>query len=136
MAGSMCYMSGSIQMENVYLPENEGSIWQWLFGKSVTSVILNNTGPGDGFIGIAAPSLARILPVCTWFLFFFYLLQLPASNLIEYAYLKIKMKIRTSLDNWIPYLTYLSWFWYLCRLIWLSSEEKFYVRYSLFISDS
>ncbi|CAN6464885.1 unnamed protein product [Victoria cruziana] len=61
--GSMCYMSGSIQMENVYLPENEGSIWQWLFGKSVTSVILNNTGPGDGFIGIAAPSLARILPI-------------------------------------------------------------------------
>eukprot|EP00262_Sarcandra_glabra_P019811 TRINITY_DN7650_c1_g1_i1.p1 TRINITY_DN7650_c1_g1~~TRINITY_DN7650_c1_g1_i1.p1 ORF type:complete len:282 (-),score=40.66 TRINITY_DN7650_c1_g1_i1:161-1006(-) len=61
--GSMCYMSGSIQMENVYLTENEGGMWQWLFGKSVTSIILLNSGPHDGFVGIAAPSLARILPI-------------------------------------------------------------------------
>lgn len=63
-AGSMCFMSGSIEMDNVYLPENEAGMWQWLFGKNVTSIILRNPGPDDGFVGIAAPSLARILPVC------------------------------------------------------------------------
>lgn len=63
-SGSMCYMSGSIQMENIYAPENEVGVWQWLFGKTVTSIILHNTGSTDGFVGIAAPSLARILPVC------------------------------------------------------------------------
>ncbi|KAL3649594.1 hypothetical protein CASFOL_005997 [Castilleja foliolosa] len=61
--GSMCYMSGSIQMENVYVPENEAGVWQWLLGKSVTSISLQNTGPTDGFVGIAAPSLAKILPI-------------------------------------------------------------------------
>lgn len=64
--GSMCYMSGSIQMENVYVPENEVGMWQWLFGKAVTSIVLLNQGSSDGFVGIAAPSLARILPVCTY----------------------------------------------------------------------
>ncbi|KAF5178081.1 Tryptophan rna-binding attenuator protein-like protein [Thalictrum thalictroides] len=54
--GSMCYMSGSIQMENVYLHENDGGMWQWLFGKSMTSVVLYNSGQNDGFVGIAAPS--------------------------------------------------------------------------------
>ncbi|KAI6702294.1 hypothetical protein NL676_011430 [Syzygium grande] len=38
-------------------------MWQWLFGKNVTSIILRNPGPDDGFVGIAAPSLARILPI-------------------------------------------------------------------------
>lgn len=61
--GSMCYMSGSIDMENIFVPENEVGMWQWLFGKSVTSIVLRNTGSTDGFIGIAAPSLARILPI-------------------------------------------------------------------------
>ncbi|KAK9274952.1 hypothetical protein L1049_022209 [Liquidambar formosana] len=61
--GSMCYMSGSIEMENTYLPENEAGMWQWLFGKSVSSIVLRNPGPSDGFVGIAAPSLARILPL-------------------------------------------------------------------------
>ncbi|XP_057977143.1 uncharacterized protein LOC131164167 [Malania oleifera] len=61
--GSMCYTSGSIQMENVYLPENEVGMWQWLFGKNVTSIVLLNPGTNDGFVGIAAPSLARILPI-------------------------------------------------------------------------
>ncbi|PSS04038.1 Transcriptional regulator like [Actinidia chinensis var. chinensis] len=61
--GTMCYMSGSIQMENVYVPENEAGIWQWLFGKNATSIVLLNTGSIDGFVGIAAPSLARILPI-------------------------------------------------------------------------
>ncbi|OVA05438.1 Mitochondrial biogenesis protein AIM24 [Macleaya cordata] len=61
--GSMCYMSGTIQIENLYLPENEGSMWNWLFGKSVTSIVLLNQGANDGFVGIAAPSLARILPI-------------------------------------------------------------------------
>ena len=60
----MCYMSGSIQMENIYIPENEAGLWQWLFGKNVTSLVLLNNGSSDGFIGIAAPHLARILPVC------------------------------------------------------------------------
>ncbi|XP_043693658.1 uncharacterized protein LOC122644119 [Telopea speciosissima] len=61
--GSMCYISGSVLMENIYLPENEGGMLQWLFGKSVTSIVLLNPGPNDGFVGIAAPSLARILPI-------------------------------------------------------------------------
>ncbi|XP_068650572.1 uncharacterized protein [Aristolochia californica] len=61
--GSMCYTSGSVQMDNVYVPENEGGIWQWLFGRTMTSVILFNTGTSDGFVGIAAPSLARIIPI-------------------------------------------------------------------------
>ncbi|XP_057810350.1 uncharacterized protein LOC131024825 [Salvia miltiorrhiza] len=61
--GSMCYMSGSIQMENVYIPENEAGVWQWVLGKSVTSIVLQNTGSTDGFVGIAAPTLARILPI-------------------------------------------------------------------------
>lgn len=61
--GSMCYMSGSIQMENVYIPENEVGMWQWLFGKAVTSIVLLNQGSSNGFVGIAAPSLARILPI-------------------------------------------------------------------------
>lgn len=57
-------MSGSIEMENTYVPENEVGMWQWLFGKSITSIALRNNGPNDGFVGIAAPSLARVLPVC------------------------------------------------------------------------
>ncbi|XP_078430913.1 uncharacterized protein LOC144702757 [Wolffia australiana] len=61
--GSMCYMSGSIQMDTIFLPEQEGGIWQWLFGKTMTSILLSNTGPHDGFIGISAPSPARIFPV-------------------------------------------------------------------------
>ncbi|OIW20112.1 hypothetical protein TanjilG_01885 [Lupinus angustifolius] len=61
--GSMCFMSGSIEMGNVYSPENELGMLQWLFGKSVTSIVLRNSGPSDGFVGIAAPSLARILPI-------------------------------------------------------------------------
>lgn len=61
--GSMCYMSGSIQMDNVYMAENEAGVWQWLLGKSATSIVLHNTGSTDGFVGIAAPTLARILPI-------------------------------------------------------------------------
>ncbi|XP_057478424.1 uncharacterized protein LOC130765862 [Actinidia eriantha] len=61
--GCMCYMSGSIQIENVYVPENEAGMWQWLFGKSVASIFLLNSGSSDGFVGIAAPFLARILPI-------------------------------------------------------------------------
>ncbi|XP_028960372.2 uncharacterized protein [Malus domestica] len=44
-------------------PENEGSMWQWTFGKTVSSIVFCNAGPGDGFVGIAAPSLARVLPI-------------------------------------------------------------------------
>ncbi|KAL7166994.1 hypothetical protein ACSBR2_037619 [Camellia fascicularis] len=56
-------MSGSIQMENVYVPENEVGMWQWPFGKSMTSIVLLITGSSDRFVGIVAPSLARILPI-------------------------------------------------------------------------
>lgn len=51
-------------MENTYIPENEVGVWHWLFGKSIVNVGFRNPGPNDGFVGIAAPSLARILPVC------------------------------------------------------------------------
>ncbi|XP_020972505.1 uncharacterized protein LOC107624926 [Arachis ipaensis] len=61
--GSMCFMSGSIEMENSYLPENEVGIWQWLFGKNISSIVLRNSGQSDGFVGIAAPYFARILPI-------------------------------------------------------------------------
>ncbi|KAK9265833.1 hypothetical protein L1049_027278 [Liquidambar formosana] len=61
--GSMCYMSGSIQMENVYLHEHAGGLWRWLFGRSMNSIVLLNPSPTDGFIGIAAPYFARILPI-------------------------------------------------------------------------
>lgn len=61
--GSMCYMSCSIGMENTYTPEQEVGVVQWVLGKSVSSVLLRNTGQTDGFVGIAAPSLARILPI-------------------------------------------------------------------------
>ncbi|KAL9326729.1 hypothetical protein ACSQ67_007374 [Phaseolus vulgaris] len=61
--GSMCFMSGTIEMENAYLPENEVGVWQWLFGKTITSIVLHNAGPSDGFVGIAAPYFARILPI-------------------------------------------------------------------------
>ena len=75
-AGCMCYMSGSIQIENVYVPENEAGMWQWLFGKSVASIFLLNSGSSDGFVGIAAPFLARILPVCIMLNFVFFLFPL------------------------------------------------------------
>ncbi|CAI9772465.1 unnamed protein product [Fraxinus pennsylvanica] len=61
--GTMCYMSDSVQMENVYAPENEAGVLQWVFGKSVTSIVIQNKGSADGFVGIAAPSLARIIPI-------------------------------------------------------------------------
>ncbi|KAM7273448.1 hypothetical protein ACFE04_028112 [Oxalis oulophora] len=61
--GSMCFMSGAIEMENTYTPEIEAGIVHWLFGRSITNVVLRNPGPTDGFVGIAAPSLARILPI-------------------------------------------------------------------------
>ncbi|KAG6529878.1 hypothetical protein ZIOFF_012093 [Zingiber officinale] len=62
-SGTICYMSGSIQMENNYIPENEAGLWHWFFGKNVTSIVLSNPSQEDGFVGIAAPSPARILPI-------------------------------------------------------------------------
>ncbi|CAI9274277.1 unnamed protein product [Lactuca saligna] len=61
--GCMCYMSGSIQMENVYAPENEAGMWQWVFGKNATKTIFVNSGSTDGFVAMAAPYLGRILPI-------------------------------------------------------------------------
>ncbi|KAJ4764601.1 Tryptophan RNA-binding attenuator protein-like protein [Rhynchospora pubera] len=60
--GSACYMSGSVKMENVYVGENDGGLWQWLFGRSVSSVILLNQ-ESDGYVAIAAPSPSRVLPI-------------------------------------------------------------------------
>ena len=57
--GSTCYMSGSTQMENVYISKNEVGMWQWAFGKAAASVVLLNQGSGDGFVGTVAPSLAK-----------------------------------------------------------------------------
>ncbi|KAM0937125.1 putative mitochondrial biogenesis protein AIM24 [Dioscorea sansibarensis] len=61
--GTMCYMSGSIQMDYNFTPVNEMSLLQWLFGKSVTSIVFFNSGLDMGFVGIAAPSPARVLPI-------------------------------------------------------------------------
>ncbi|RVW98753.1 hypothetical protein CK203_024096 [Vitis vinifera] len=61
--GSTCYMSGSTQMENVYISKNEVGMWQWAFGKAAASVVLLNQGSGDGFVGTVAPSLAKIFPI-------------------------------------------------------------------------
>eukprot|EP00250_Pteridium_aquilinum_P013384 c21310_g1_i1 orf=519-1367(-) len=62
--GSMCYMSGMIQMENILPPENAGvNVWQLVFGRSPSTTVYTNVGTQDGYIGIAAPSLSRILPI-------------------------------------------------------------------------
>ncbi|KAI5081119.1 hypothetical protein GOP47_0004302 [Adiantum capillus-veneris] len=62
--GSMCYMSGMIQMENILPPENAGvNVWQLVFGRSPNNTMFTNVGTQDGYIGIAAPSLSRILPI-------------------------------------------------------------------------
>ncbi|KAL6342612.1 hypothetical protein AAG906_012473 [Vitis piasezkii] len=67
-------LGGEAQMVQIMLKPQEkiiakpGSIfylgmWQWAFGKAATSVVLLNQGSGDGFVGIVAPSLARIFPI-------------------------------------------------------------------------
>lgn len=61
-------MSGSIQMDNVYALEQDGGVLQlqWIFGKTAISINLLNSGPDDGYVGIAAPSPGRILPVSVY----------------------------------------------------------------------
>ncbi|KAJ0974103.1 hypothetical protein J5N97_016068 [Dioscorea zingiberensis] len=61
--GTMCYTSGSIHIDYIYPPGNGVGLWQWLFGKSVTNTIFYNPGPDYGFVGIAAPLPAQILPI-------------------------------------------------------------------------
>ncbi|KAL2636298.1 hypothetical protein R1flu_007777 [Riccia fluitans] len=62
--GSMCYMSEAIQTETNGAGENAGNvIWQWLFGKLDALTTYVYSGTQDGYIGLAAPSLARILPI-------------------------------------------------------------------------
>ncbi|KAG8062576.1 hypothetical protein GUJ93_ZPchr0003g17069 [Zizania palustris] len=61
--GTMSYMSGNIQMDNNYLPENDGGIWQWFFGKSISSTVFFNPGSDDGYVGISAPFPGKILPM-------------------------------------------------------------------------
>lgn len=55
-------MSGSVKMENVYVGENDGGLWQWLFGRSISSVVLLNQ-ESDGFVAIAPSSPSRVLPI-------------------------------------------------------------------------
>ena len=62
----MYYMSGNMQMDNNYLPENDGGVWQWIFGKTVSSTVFFNHGSDDGYVGIATPFPGRILPVSTF----------------------------------------------------------------------
>jgi hypothetical protein len=52
-----------VQMDNNYLPENDGGVWQWIFGKSISSTVFFNPGSDDGYVGISAPFPGRILPV-------------------------------------------------------------------------
>ncbi|KAG0490928.1 hypothetical protein HPP92_007791 [Vanilla planifolia] len=33
------------------------------FGKNIISIVFSNTGPDDGYVGISAPSPARIIPI-------------------------------------------------------------------------
>lgn len=66
-SGTMCYMSGNIQTDNNYLPENDGGVWQWIFGKSISSSVFFNPGSDDGYVGISAPFPGRILPVSIFF---------------------------------------------------------------------
>ncbi|BBN04768.1 hypothetical protein MPTK1_3g07480 [Marchantia polymorpha subsp. ruderalis] len=62
--GSMCYMSDAVQTETNVPAENAGNvIWQWLFGKVDAISTYVNNGTQDGYIGLGAPSLARVLPI-------------------------------------------------------------------------
>ncbi|KAG6430802.1 hypothetical protein SASPL_108875 [Salvia splendens] len=61
-------LGGEAQIVQVMLKPQEKviakpGVWQWVLGKSVSSIVLQNTGSTDGFVGIAAPTLARILPI-------------------------------------------------------------------------
>ncbi|XP_024524736.1 uncharacterized protein LOC9654237 isoform X1 [Selaginella moellendorffii] len=63
-SGSMCYTSGSIQAEVNVPQENAGvGVLQWMMGRPDTSTTFTNAGSEDGYIGLGAPSLARILPI-------------------------------------------------------------------------
>lgn len=55
-------------MDNVYALEQDGGVLQlqWIFGKTAISINLLNSGPDDGYVGIAAPSPGRILPVSVY----------------------------------------------------------------------
>lgn len=66
-------------MDNNYLPENDGGVWQWIFGKSVSSIVFFNSGSDDGYVGIAAPFPGRVLPVSILLLLYAltFLLALP-----------------------------------------------------------
>ena len=57
------YCKAWFHLLHVWVPENEVGMWQWAFGKAATSVVLLNQGSGDGYVGIVAPSLARIFPI-------------------------------------------------------------------------
>ncbi|GJP40055.1 hypothetical protein CLOM_g24345 [Closterium sp. NIES-68] len=58
--GAMCYMSGNMSAETAM---EEGSVWRWLSGESFFTNTFVNQGPGEGYIGLATPTMAKILPV-------------------------------------------------------------------------
>ncbi|CAI5481147.1 unnamed protein product [Closterium sp. Yama58-4] len=57
--GAMCYMSGNMSAETAM---EEGSVWRWLSGESFFTNTFLNQGPGEGYIGLATPTMAKILP--------------------------------------------------------------------------
>lgn len=58
--GAMCYMSGNMASNTTL---SLGGVYRWLSGESVFSNMFENIGPGDGYIGFATPTLAKVLPV-------------------------------------------------------------------------
>ncbi|CAM6096758.1 unnamed protein product [Calypogeia fissa] len=62
--GSMCYMSESMRMEAIGPADTVGYLlWQWFFGRTDTLSTITNKGQENGYVGLGAPSPARILPV-------------------------------------------------------------------------
>lgn len=58
--GSLCYMSGNMVTETH--AEREG-VWRWLAGESFFINTFLNQGPGSAYIGLAAPTLSKVLPI-------------------------------------------------------------------------
>lgn len=58
--GAMCYMSANMETETEL---GRGSFWRWLSGESMfTNTYINNSSQ-QAYIGFAAPTLAKILPI-------------------------------------------------------------------------
>ncbi|KAF7835251.1 Tryptophan RNA-binding attenuator protein-like [Senna tora] len=59
--GFIYFMYGYIEIKNTYLLENEVGRWQWLFGKTISIIVLPNLKLREGYVGIVALSLAGII---------------------------------------------------------------------------